>query len=226
MSTDHDTEPVRAGDVLAAARLRPGAAPVPVEPDPFDHIAFRTQQAAATLAARIPPMFANATPEHPEVAAWVRAFLANRHDCPSLVLVGPTGTGKTYQCWGAVRAVVEGMAARGEGLRWEATTHPDLNAALRPSADNAHVGVLERLMHADLVFLDDLGAGRQTEWTGDGLLRLVDYRWSHRLPMIYSANAVGKPLIAAVGDRVNSRLGDAVKVALLGDDRRWGRRAS
>lgn len=226
MSTDHDTEPARAGDVIAAAGLRLVAAPAPIEPEPFDPVAFRTDQAAATLAARIPPMFANATPDHPQVAAWVRRFLDDRASCPSLALVGPTGTGKTWLCWGAVRAVVEGVAARGEGLRWEVTTHPDLNAALRPSPDNGHVGTLERLMHADLVFLDDLGAGKQTEWTGDGLLRLVDYRWSRHLPMIYSANAVGPPLIAAVGDRVNSRLGDAVKVALLGDDRRWRRRTS
>ncbi|TDC30083.1 ATP-binding protein [Micromonospora sp. 15K316] len=223
-----DPGPVHIADATAAAGITPAGPkpPTPIEPEPFDPVAFRVQQAAATLAARIPPRFRLATADHPQVAAWASRFLTDRHDCPSLVLVGPTGTGKTHLCWAAVRQVVEGAAARGEGLTWEATTHPDLNAALRPNPTGSHVGVLERFQRADLVFLDDLGAGKQTEWTGDGLHRLVDYRWSHQLPTIYSANAVGDPLVAAVGDRVASRLGDAMKVALVGVDRRWNRRAS
>lgn len=235
MTEDHEhdptggPEPFDVGDFLTGQGIDPAdltGGPNPLQPRPFDRVRFRRDQALATFTLRVPEVFAHARADHPGVVAWVRRYLADPADCPSLLLVGPTGTGKTHQLWGAIRAVVEGLAEQGRGLRWQVTTHPELNAAMRPGPDNRHVGALERLMGADLLGLDDLGAGKQTDWTGDSLYRLVDYRWSRRLPMIYSANEVGPPLVALVGDRVVSRLGDAMKVALVGGDRRWGRRSS
>jgi DNA replication protein DnaC len=191
------------------------------EPPPFDPVAFRIDQARDVLARRVPARFADAKADHPEVADWVRRFLTAPSQAPSLMLVGPTGTGKTWQCWGAVRAIVEGMAAEGRGLIWRATSHPDLNAALRPKADNSHSFALEPLVEAELLMLDDVGAGKQSDWTGDALYRLIDHRWAHSKPTIYSTNLTPAALTEMVGDRVVSRLGDAVHVALKGTDRRW-----
>lgn len=184
-------------------------------------IDFRKEQAAHVLAARIPARFVDARATNTRVSQWVARYLANPTGAPSLLLSGPTGTGKTWLCWAAVRAVVEGLAERGKGLDWKATTHPDLNAALRPKPDGSHNSALETHMKCGLLLLDDLGAGKNTDWTEDTLYRLVDHRWSHELPTIYSTNLAPKLLSAAVGERVVSRLGDTMRVSITGDDRRW-----
>lgn len=187
----------------------------------LDAIEFCKQHTAAVLDARIPVRFAGARVDHPQVAAWVRRYLDNPAGCPSLVLAGNTGTGKTWLCWAALRAAVEGLAASGRRVMWRAVTHPDLNASQRVKADGSHNTALHDFMAAELLMLDDLGAGKNTDWTEDTLYRLVDYRWSHNLPTIYSTNLVPKQLVDTVGERVVSRLGDAVRVQIVGGDRRW-----
>jgi len=185
-------------------------------------VEFRQQQAAAVLARRVPARFADAKVTHPEIRAWVDRYLTNPRETPSIVVAGPTGVGKTYQCWGAIREIVQALAARGKGLRWASTTHPDLNHALRPKGDGSHEHALDPYLRAELLFLDDLGAGKQSEWTGDSLFRLVDHRWATCLPTIYSTNLSPDALVNAVGDRIVSRLADSVRVTLSGRDRRWG----
>lgn len=191
-------------------------------PRGFDPVAFRRDQAHAALAAKIPAKFADARVTDQRVAAWLRGYLADPAHGRSLFLVGPTGVGKTHHLWGCTRAAVEHHAQQGRGLRWEVVTHPDLNAAMRPS-DNRDAGLLDRCMRADLLGLDDIGAGKGSEWTEDVLFRLVDYRWSHGLTSIYSSNLIDQALERAVSARVASRMADSVKVALGGGDRRWGR---
>jgi DNA replication protein DnaC len=191
------------------------------EPDRLNLVEFRQDQAAHVLAARIPVRFTNARVDNPQVARWVARFVDEPTAAPPLLLSGPTGTGKTWLCWAAVRAAVEGLAQQGKGLDWRATTHPDLNAMLRPKPDGSHNYALKDHMAAPLLMLDDLGAGKSTDWTEDTLYRLVDHRWSHCLPTIYSTNLAPRNLSGALGERVVSRLGDAVRVAITGEDRRW-----
>lgn len=216
---DDDIHP-RVAEFLA----RRGIDPASLEDPPahgFDMIQFRTGQAHTLLSRIIPTRFAHAKVDHPKVAKWADDYLNDPDGASSLVLVGPTGVGKTHQGWGAVRAIAEGLAATGRGLAWRATTHPDLNAALRPKPDGSHTWALEPYMEAELLLLDDLGAGKQTDWTGDTLYRLVDHRWANRKTTIYSTNLTPNALTDAVGDRVVSRLADAVRVTIKGSDRRW-----
>lgn len=187
-----------------------------------DVVEFRLEQAQKALTARVPALFADATADHPGVAGWVTRYLADPATSPSLVLTGRTGTGKSHQCWGLVRRVVEARAAVGRGLVWKVASHPQLNDELRPKPDGSHAWALNAYLDADLLVLDDLGAGVQSAWTGDSLHRLTDHRWSHRLPTVYSTNLLSQQLIEAVGDRVVSRLADAVHVVVKGEDRRWG----
>jgi len=186
-----------------------------------DPVEFRASQARAVLASRVPAMFADATVEHPAVADWVRRYLADPTSVRSLLLSGPTGVGKTHHAWALLRQVVEGRAQAGKGLLWRFTSHPGLNDELRPKPDGRHAYALEPYLAAELLVLDDLGAGKQSEWTGDSLHRLVDHRWQHRLVTVYSTNLTAQQLTDAVGDRVVSRLADAERVVIKGDDRRW-----
>lgn len=204
---------------LLARRGIPNEVEVPPE-KPFDPVEWRLQTYTAILQREIPREFATAQATHPEVADWVRKHLNDPAAAPLLVIAGVVGVGKTYQAYGALRACVIGAARANRRCRWRFVTHPQLNDQCRPKPDNSHAWALEPYLEADLLIVDDLGAGKQSEWTADGLYRLVDHRWSHRMPTIFTTNVDPAMLAAAVDERVVSRLATAAIVAITGPDRR------
>ncbi|MGK5496717.1 ATP-binding protein [Streptomyces sp. URMC 125] len=211
--------------------------PLPDTPEPVP--------ALEAAQARIPAEYRAATCDHPRVAAWVheiaeaavapdRGGRGRRQITtgPSLLLLGPTGTGKTHQAYGAIRA----LTAAGLGVRWQATTAADLYAEMRPRPGADPETLLRRTMRVPLLVLDDLGAARTTEWTEELTYRLVNWRYSHRLPTLVTSNLApvrtrethrDQPVLRErIGDRVASRLaGMCHQVALTGPDRRRVRAA-
>jgi DNA replication protein DnaC len=183
-----------------------------------DRRTFKADQLAGAIHARWGGRYDDADPE-PRVAAWIGRHCADPDAHPALFLSGSTGSGKTHQAVAALRAIAtHNYASR---YAWAAITHPDLGDELRPRSDNSHEGALSRYLDADLLLLDDLGAGMSTPWMTDCVQRLVDRRWTRRLATIYTTNLPPETLRAAVGDRVYSRLGDSTRIALAGRDRRW-----
>lgn len=183
-----------------------------------DRRTFKVDQLAGAIHARWGGRYDDAEPEA-RVAAWVARHNTDPDACPALFLSGSTGSGKTHQAVAALRAIIGEHFT--EPYQWAAVTHPDLGDELRPKADDSHEGALDRYLDADLLLLDDLGAGMSTPWTTDCVQRLVDRRWTRRLATIYTTNLPPDQLRAAVGDRVYSRLGDSTRIALAGRDRRW-----
>ncbi|WUH92656.1 ATP-binding protein [Streptomyces sp. NBC_00433] len=184
--------------------------------------------AALQLAdARIPARYRHALADHPRVTAWVTGIAhAGRPGPggapgiatgPSLLIAGPTGTGKTHQAYGAIRTLL----AAGVRLRWEATTAADLYAAQRPQHGSDPEQQLWRLARSPLLLLDDLGAAKQSPWTEELTYRLVNHRYNQLLPTLVTTNLPVAELRDAVGDRVASRLAEMTeRVILTGHDRR------
>lgn len=217
--------------------------PLPDTPEPIP--------ALEAAQARIPVDYRDAVPEHPDVAAWVRTIAGNAvapntdgvnphygatgrrqitHG-PSLLLWGPTGTGKTHQAYGAIRA----LTAAGCGVNWYAATAADLYAELRPRTGADPEYLLRRITRIPLLLLDDLGAAKPSEWTEEMTFRLVNWRCQNRLPTIVTSNMppvrtsevpARQPVLRErVGDRVLSRLsGMCTAVEFTGPDRRFQRR--
>lgn len=172
------------------------------------------RRAADITDRRIPPRFRNATANHPDVSAWCEGFSP---ESPSLLILGPTGAGKTYQAYGAIRT----LASLGVTVRWEAATAPDLYASLRPREGTDSETELGRLTSAELLLVDDLGAAKVTEWTEEILYRLVNNRYEAMLPGIFTSNVPAAELRGTIGDRVASRLAEmCAHIVLRGADRR------
>ncbi|MFJ8676266.1 ATP-binding protein [Streptomyces sp. NPDC093589] len=200
---------------------------------------------------RIPVDYREALPEHPDVAAWVHTVAEgavaphadglNPHygtagrrriaHGSSLLLWGDTGTGKTHQAYGAVRA----LTAAGCGVTWHATTAADLYAEMRPRPGVDLEHMLRRIVRVPLLLLDDLGAAKGSEWTEEINFRLLNWRAQNHLPTIITSNLPPvrtektdprQPVLRdKVGDRVLSRLsGMCAPVRFTGDDRRFQRR--
>jgi DNA replication protein DnaC len=175
---------------------------------------------------RFPQRYRHAVTEHPQVLAWVEQFHADPANAPSLLLLGPTGTGKSYQGYATVRAATAIALPTRVGSftapRWQALTFADMCASLRPRGrDYDPEAVLERYRTLELLFLDDLGAGKLTEFTEESTYRLLNGRYSDMRPSIFTSNLAVAQLKDAIGDRIASRLAETcTRVVLDGPDRR------
>lgn len=176
----------------------------------------------------IPQRYRNAVAQTPELRTWVDALVAQAHHRvvrtvtrgPSLLLLGPTGVGKTYETYGALRD----LAVTGVACEWITTTAPDLYAALRPRHQVDHETEFRRYANADLLVLDDIGAAKGSEWTEEINYRIINHRYEAERPMLITSNVPTGQLGAALGDRVASRLTEMCqRVVLTGTDRRRSR---
>jgi DNA replication protein DnaC len=147
-----------------------------------------------------------------DVADWGSRLFDNT--AGNLILIGPTGTGKTWHSWEilerALKAGYEGDPVMRSQAEWQ--------EIVGPPADREQ---LREMREADVLALDDLGSFRLNEWQRELLLPLIDARWAHGRPTIITSNLDG--LAEALGERIASRLGDPATVVIIdGDDRRVG----
>ncbi|MEU3602658.1 ATP-binding protein [Streptomyces sp. NPDC006798] len=200
---------------------------------------------------RIPYDYREALASHPEVAAWVRTiseaatapYASDRHAHygtagrrvitrgPSLLLWGPTGSGKTHEAFGAIRS----LTSAGCAVPWLATTAADLYGELRSRTGPDPEELLRRYSRIPVLLLDDLGAAKNSEWTEEITFRLLNHRAQNRFPTLITSNLAPVRDQAAdprhpvlrdrVGDRILSRLsGMCTAIAVDGPDRRFQRR--
>lgn len=209
--TRHFTGDLPAADLTAAEFQL-------IRDDFHQQVTERREAAAERYERMVPLRFAQATPGD-RAAAWAAQVAAAPRSARSLLLCGPVGTGKTHSAWSALRAIAD----TGSGIRFLATTEADLFARLRPGGAESPEAELEALTDVDLLFVDDLGAAKNTEWTEEITYRLINRRYENCRPCIFTTNAAAKELGAVVGDRIASRLRQMCDlVPMTGDDRRKG----
>ena len=135
-------------------------------------------------------------------------FPGSRH---SLIFVGSFGVGKTHL---AVATLKEVIAKGGRGYFFEVA---DLLKRVRDTyfgrGDDSELGVLDPVLHADLLVLDDLGEEKSSEWVQETLAHLVNVRYSENRATLFTTNLNDSPdstdprsLILKVGGRTRSRL--------------------
>lgn len=193
------------------------------------NIARHTYLQAAEL---VPFHYRSARTSLPQLAAWIDSLVAAAKEAqaerggpiasithgPSLLLLGATGVGKTYEAYGAMRE----LAVTGVAGRWAVTTAADLYAALRPRHGIDSEAEFRRYRDARLLLVDDLGAERKpTEFTEEVNFRLINHRYEHHLPTLFTTNVGPAELGNRLGDRVTSRLAEMCqRVVIKGNDRR------
>lgn len=191
----------------------------------------RARMAAEYAAEHVPARFERAYPTVPEVEEWAARVIrsaveqsqargrtiASVHRGPSLLLLGPTGVGKTFECYGAMRAI----SLCGLYEPWVVVSAADLYARLRPRHGVDAEKEFEAYVHAPLLGVDDVGAAKHSAWVEEVNLRLVNRRYERSLPTLFTSNATVKGLREVLGDRVASRLREMTQIVVIkGDDRR------
>lgn len=129
-----------------------------------------------------------------------------------LLFFGAHGVGKTHLAVGILKEVIRTKGARGyffetrELLRLVRDTY-------NRSVEETEMDVLNPVLLADLLVLDDLGAERTSEWVQETLGLVVNTRYNARRATIFTSNLKDSPdntdplgFIFQLGARTRSRL--------------------
>lgn len=193
------------------------------------HRRHRAELALKRWESATPPLYREAEAAHPDVVSWADRVISGPTTAGSLLLTGTVGSGKTHHAYGALRRIAASGPHRFEMV---AVNSADMYGMLRPSGTTGSTEAeMRRLSTAPLLLLDDLGSAKASEWTEEVTYRLIDHRYTHCLPTVFTSNLPasspdGADLNGALGERITSRLAEMTSiVAMVSEDRRK-RRAS
>lgn len=149
---------------------------------------------------RLPMAYANASlADYPEDVAAKFERVLNDPRVLVVVFAGPVGTGKTHAGYALGRLAV----AAG---RWvEAWSVHDLMTEMMPSAPDPAL-MESRAKGCGVLLLDDLGAGRVSDFTVDTITSILDARVAHHRKTIITTNAAEQALREVWGDRLMDRI--------------------
>lgn len=206
------------GDVIKSLNLptppppaTPGGSAAPAaapEPTPEERwMQEQRQQERDRRAARFrnlcPPLYQQTDPARlpPDKLAAVTAW---KYGPKGLLLVGPTGTGKTRCAWQLLRRLIhEGRTVTAfDGLGWGVA----VSAAFGDPGTTADW--LDRVCKADVLFIDDLFKVKMTEAQEQAAYGVFERRTNHLLPILCTLNSTGRMILDRMTDQGRADRGE------------------
>lgn len=130
-----------------------------------------------------------------------------------LLLYGAPGSGKTHLAVAALIAMIE----RGANGRYEC--YPDLLGEIKATygknerGDETETNLIQALVEVDVLLIDDLGAGKATDWAAEKAYQIINGRYSEGKTTLITTNlAYPTPLDSVVDCRVISRLAEMCRI--------------
>jgi DNA replication protein DnaC len=155
-----------------------------------------------------------------------------------LLFSGDNGVGKTHLAVGVLRELVETKGARGQFWDFHELIR-EIKSSYDPETKTTELMVLEPVVEADVLLLDDLGAWKMTDWMNDTLFYILNSRYMAQRPTLITTNyqdvtreeaLAADPLrrreflVERIGQRLRSRLMEmCLVVRMQGGDHRQAR---
>ncbi len=155
------------------------------------------------------------------IVAGCRAYAANfTPQSPSLLMTGPTGTGKTHLSL----AIARGVTERGFGVVY-GSVQPFVRRMEADHFGRGEGGTEEQLVTCDLLVLDDLGMEFDSPFSRSCIYNILNARLLEGRPTIISTNLGAAALRERYGDQITSRIiGGFEPLLFVGKDIRQLRR--
>lgn len=131
-----------------------------------------------------------------------------------LLIIGPSGTGKTHLVASVVNSLVE-KEFYDIIFRNFIELLNEIKASYNQESSFSEQDLLEPLLKTSLLIIDDLGAERdkKTGWVEGIFSGILNYRYNHELPVVITTNLKDEPenpdeetLAERIGTRMRSRL--------------------
>jgi DNA replication protein DnaC len=122
-----------------------------------------------------------------------------------LLFIGPPGVGKTHLAVGVLIEVIERYRVHGRFAEFTALIH-QLQATFDPGSPESKREILDPLLDAELLVLDELGAQKPTPWVRDILYLIINHRYTRRLPTLFTTNYLLDPPAARAADNAPAKI--------------------
>jgi DNA replication protein DnaC len=132
-----------------------------------------------------------------------------------IIFFGDNGTGKTHL---AAAILQDAIQQEHTGVF---VSVPDLIAKIRKSwnSEDNESDLIDTLIKADVVVMDDLGAENTKAWIVERLFVIINARYERMLPVIFTSNCNFQELKQKVGGRIESRIYEMCEgISLTGED--------
>ncbi len=149
-----------------------------------------------------------------------------------LMFIGLAGRGKTHLAVGILRALIEEKGSRGLFCDYGELLKQIQNS-YNAKAETTEIELLQPVVKAEVLVLDDLGSTKPTAWVWDTVAHILNSRYNDKLTTIITTNFANRPPAAGgnagvsredtlgdrIGERMRSRLAEmCVCVEVHGED--------
>lgn len=165
-------------------------------------------------------------PRYPDLQPNDKYLWEMKHKKKSFLFTGGVGTGKTrkllevlmayiqYRTEPFVHSTSDLKIIKPAIIKKYFLTVTDVLRKIKDEFDvpNPDGGIMERMIQADILFLDDLGAEKASEWVKEQLYTVINERYNWMRPVMITTNLTIKEIADCYGDRMASRLVEMCEV--------------